>query len=221
MSSKMGTALFLGVVLGVVSSVWADEVVHFTNGTSLVIVGHKVEKDMISIDLGANASMSFPLSMVERVENAGRNVFTGESYRPSNQATAGYPQPVVVNGPSNAPVPSRMMGSRASRKGGPMNPLDRFGAIQGASDGGDVSQMHPTPFSSGAVGQPVLGTLPMGRYNMIPTRGRPTSHSGRPIVSFQPLSESKDASAPPANTPPPPASPPEEEGSAETPQTGN
>ena len=231
MFSKMGTALFLGAALGAVSSARADEVVHFTNGTSMPILGHKVEKDMISVDLGSNASMSFPLSMVESVENAGRNVLTGDPYHPSNQATAGVPGAVVTRGPSDAPVPSRFMGSRPIRSGNLMDPIARFDGVQGSSAGGDVTQIHPTPFAPGAVGQPVLGTKPMGRFNTIRTAGgRPLSHSGLPITGLEPLPGAKETPAPPASTPPanppeppppPDGTPPENGGSSETPEPGS
>ena len=231
MFSKMGPALCLGAALGAASPAAADEVVHFMNGTSMPILGHKVEKDMINVDLGSNASMSFPLSMVEWVENAGRNVLTGDSYRPSNQATAGVPGAVATRGPSEPPVPSRYMGSRSTRNRNLVDPMNRFDGVQGSSGGGDVMQTQPTPFTPGAVGQPVLGTRPMGRFNALRTPGgRPLSHSGLPITGLQPLSEAKGNPAPPAGTkpanppeppPPPDGTPPENRGSSETPEPGS
>lgn len=68
------------------ASAWADEVIYFTNGTSLPIRSHRIESDMISVDLGADARMAFPVYMVDKIESAGRNVFLNPTYHPANQA---------------------------------------------------------------------------------------------------------------------------------------
>ncbi|MGI0149805.1 MAG: hypothetical protein ACREDF_09785, partial [Thermoplasmata archaeon] len=144
-----------------------------------------------------------PLSMVESVENAGRNVLTGETYRPSNQAAAGFPGAVVTRGPSDSAVPSRFAGSRSNRNRNQTDPITRFNGIQGASVGGDGGQFHPIAYVPGAVGKPVLGGTPMGRFNTIRTPGgRPLSHAGLPITGLQPLPEAPETPGPPANTPP-------------------
>ena len=79
--------LFLGAL--VVTPAVADEVVYFTNGTYLLVTTHQVEKEMISVDLGGNSKMAFPLQMVDKIESAGRSVYLNPIYYPANQAVAG------------------------------------------------------------------------------------------------------------------------------------
>jgi len=67
------------VLILVVGSASAEEVVHFKSGSSLPIVSHKIEGNMIHVDLGDNAFMAFPMSVVERVEQASRNIIIGRS----------------------------------------------------------------------------------------------------------------------------------------------
>jgi hypothetical protein len=52
----------------------AGEIVFFKNGTTLPVQTHRVENDMIHVDLGRGSIMAFPLSMVERVEVGGVDV---------------------------------------------------------------------------------------------------------------------------------------------------
>ena len=69
----------------------ADEIVHFTNGAEMTVRSHTVEdaKAMVKLDLGGNSFISFPMSMVDKIVNAGRDVFLNPSFQPSNQAIAG------------------------------------------------------------------------------------------------------------------------------------
>lgn len=71
----------------------ADEVVYFTNGTSMTIRSHTVDGDMIRVDLGSQSLMGFPASMVDRIEEEGRktSVYANPLYHPANQAVAGGP----------------------------------------------------------------------------------------------------------------------------------
>lgn len=64
----------------------ADEVVHFTNGAEMTVRAHAIEKDMVKLDLGGNNAISFPVSMVDKIVSAGKNVFLNPVYHPSNQA---------------------------------------------------------------------------------------------------------------------------------------
>jgi hypothetical protein len=75
-SCRLGSALAL-LVLG--GPVLAEEVVFFKSGAALPIVSHKVDGNMIHVDLGDNAFMAFPISVVDRVEQAGKNVMIGRS----------------------------------------------------------------------------------------------------------------------------------------------
>ncbi len=88
---RIGRSLpwFLSVGAILVTPAVADEVVYFTNGTYLLVTTHQVEKEMISVDLGGNSKMAFPLQMVDKIESAGRSVYLNPTYYPANQAVAG------------------------------------------------------------------------------------------------------------------------------------
>jgi len=88
---RVGRSLSWFVVLGtlIVTPAVADEIVYFSNGTSLPISSHRVEKDMISVELGADSRMGFPLYMVDKIESSGQSVYLNPVYHPANQAVAG------------------------------------------------------------------------------------------------------------------------------------
>lgn len=71
----------------------ADEVVSFTNGAEMTVKSHVVDQatEMVKLDLGGNNSISFPINMVDKIVNAGKNVFLNPVYHPQNQAIAGVP----------------------------------------------------------------------------------------------------------------------------------
>lgn len=67
--------LLIGLAaLGLAAPASADEIIYFTNGTSMPVRAHTLEKDMIRVDLGNNSFIAFPLELVEKVEAAGRGV---------------------------------------------------------------------------------------------------------------------------------------------------
>ena len=69
------TLAVIAIVLAVASApAWAEEILHFTNGTTMPIRGHEIKGQMIHVDLGGDSSMAFPLTMVEKVEAAGEDV---------------------------------------------------------------------------------------------------------------------------------------------------
>ena len=70
---------------------FADEIVHFTNGAEMTVRSHTVEKDkeMVRLDLGANSFIAFPMAMVDKIVNAGQDVFLNPVFHPSNQAIGG------------------------------------------------------------------------------------------------------------------------------------
>jgi hypothetical protein len=57
----------------------AEEIIYFKNGSSLAIRGHKVTEGMIHVDMGEDAFIGFPMSMVDRVEEAGKDVYVSPS----------------------------------------------------------------------------------------------------------------------------------------------
>jgi hypothetical protein len=100
MRRKIIGAAVLGVAaLVLVPAAAADEVVHFRNGAEMTIRSHKVSGDMVTLDLGAGNSIAFPLTMVDKIASAGRDVFLNPVYHPANQAVAGS------GSPSGAPIP--------------------------------------------------------------------------------------------------------------------
>ncbi len=62
----MLSALTVGAVLA-----QGDEIIHFTNGTTMPIRSHSVADGMIHVDLGTNSYMAFPIGMVEKVTKSG------------------------------------------------------------------------------------------------------------------------------------------------------
>jgi len=85
----------------------ADEVVQFTNGAEMTVRSHVIEKDMVKLDLGGNSSITFPISMVDKISSAGQNVFLNPVYHPSNQG--------LPHSPNDLPNP---LPDRAIRGGG-------------------------------------------------------------------------------------------------------
>jgi hypothetical protein len=57
----------------------AEEIIYFSNGASLAIRGHKVTEGMIHVDMGDDGFIAFPMSMVDRVEKAGQDVYVPPS----------------------------------------------------------------------------------------------------------------------------------------------
>ena len=119
---------FLGLAFP--GAVVAEEIVYFTNGTTMAIISHKVENEMVHVDLGSDAFMAFPEYMVERIEKAGDNVYLPPSFRRTNIATSrsgGAPVRMGGNVPNTASFPVSGSTSISSRfRGRPKN--EKFGA---------------------------------------------------------------------------------------------
>lgn len=54
----------------------AEQVIYLTNGSFLPILSHRIEGDMIYVDLADNASMAFPAELVEKIESTGIGAVT-------------------------------------------------------------------------------------------------------------------------------------------------
>jgi len=65
---KLGFAVIAIGLLAAAGSSFAEEVVYFTNGTTMPIRTHHVEGGMVHVDLGGNGFMAFPEYMIEKVE---------------------------------------------------------------------------------------------------------------------------------------------------------
>jgi hypothetical protein len=73
---KVFTAALVVGLMGA-GTVLAAEIVHFTNGTYMEISSHTVKDGMIEVVFSNDAKISFPASVVERIEKGGRSVYPG------------------------------------------------------------------------------------------------------------------------------------------------
>ncbi len=203
----------------------AEEIVHFTNGTTMAVRSHRVEGSMIRVDLGANAVMAFPVGQVERITEAGQDVYLQPSQRQANVVLSGddgaaaVPERYPVTGEST--VPSRFRG----RKGGGKDAKAVAAASPyydpgpGASAAGPVSGLTPR----GADAAPALGRLGVqgdvrlygagrtadGRSVIPPPPSRGRSTSGVEVRRFLPSDGvAKEAIRQGESMKPPPATPP-------------
>jgi hypothetical protein len=93
----------IGLVLVAVGTIplaaFGDEIVHFTNGAEMTVRSHSVEKgkNMVTLDLGGSSFIAFPLSMVDKIVSAGRDVFLSPGFHPANQAIGGVSGGAVVD----------------------------------------------------------------------------------------------------------------------------
>jgi hypothetical protein len=87
------------VGLAAVSAASADDVVHFANGTFMKVQGYTVEGDMVKVTLGPGATMSFPKTLVESIERAGRTVYPQTPAGTANVVVGGTAGGQVSNGP--------------------------------------------------------------------------------------------------------------------------
>ncbi len=107
------------ILLGAVVPAMAEEIVHFTNGSTMAIRSHTVKDGMIHVDLGASNFMAFPWDRVERIEKAGRDVYLKASYSRANVTVA------TPDGDQRFPVSAADQVSasqRARRAGGSAQP---------------------------------------------------------------------------------------------------
>jgi len=194
---------------------FADEVVHFTNGAEMTVRAHALENDkaMVRVDLGGNSFISFPMSMVDKIVSAGRDVFLNPGFHPSNQAIAGGSAGVAdttvhgIAGPSGmVPQPDGkghagvMLGEAADSvvSGTPMGALTNDTVINQRRKFNPAYQLPP-----GGVQQIIM---PPG----LPSRG-PVALAlvGAPRTTEQ--------TPPPPPPPPPPETPPAEDPAPEDP----
>jgi len=76
---RIGWILAAVALSTLVLPAFAEEILHFKSGSAMPVVSHKVDGEMIHVDLGDNAFMAFPLTMIDYVEVAGKNVMLQRS----------------------------------------------------------------------------------------------------------------------------------------------
>jgi hypothetical protein len=89
----MGWILAAVALLTLALPVFAEEILHFKSGSAMPVVSHKVDGEMIHVDLGDNAFMAFPLSMIDSVEVAGKNVMLQHSSVGGTNVMSARPDP--------------------------------------------------------------------------------------------------------------------------------
>jgi hypothetical protein len=86
------------------------------------IRSHEVRGEMIHVDLGSDAFMAFPLYMVDKVEDAGKEVILTPSFSASNKIVAGR----VPTTEGSYPVKGQRPGGRGGNsQGNDMRLIDR------------------------------------------------------------------------------------------------
>jgi hypothetical protein len=89
----------------------AEEIIYFTNGTAMPIRAYEVRDSMIHVDLGGDSFMAFPLTMVEKVEAAGKEVVLDPSFSGNMRSSTAAPG-AGGNFPVRGSVPSRYSDSK-------------------------------------------------------------------------------------------------------------
>jgi len=89
MRSNRWIPLLLTVFLAAVP-VLADEILHFTNGTTMPVKAHTVVGEMIHIELGANSYLAFPLTQIEKVTRRGEAIDLVRSIGERNRMAASH-----------------------------------------------------------------------------------------------------------------------------------
>lgn len=154
--------LAISILLLLTTAARADEIIYFTNGTHMKILGHDVRGDMIKVVMDGNGSMGFPTRMVDRIENGGGIVYGGpEASVQPNQMVPGVRSEVVGNRSQQAieaDPDTALRRAQASR----MQPTELLSGQQAQSqflDGRILDNRAPAPAGTRRVGNHLtLGT---------------------------------------------------------------
>ncbi|HEX4825230.1 MAG TPA: hypothetical protein VFV19_13060 [Candidatus Polarisedimenticolaceae bacterium] len=226
-----GLSVFaLGLGLIGVTTIRADEIVQFTNGAEMPVQSHVVTKDMVKLDLGNNNTISFPLSMVNKIVSAGQDVFRNPTYYPANQAIAGGGS----GAPSSSATQSPFASGRVQKQLAPGQAGMRLGE---AADGYPTNDNYGTGISSvrsnphddmSIVARPHLDPMrplpPGGVATIDPPSGHGPVGKNAPQMSPRTTPPPAQQNAPPPPTPPnageagaPPEPPANDDGGNEPP----
>jgi hypothetical protein len=187
----------------------AEEIIYFTNGTAMPIRAYEVRDSMIHVDLGGDSFMAFPLTMVEKVEAAGKEVVLDPSFSGNMRSSTAAPG-AGGNFPVRGSVPSRYSDSKNKL------PLQVAEEDPEVDYDGKMGVAVYRPFQGsrqagkrmvGAAGnQRVtgrsdrLGAQRVGSRHVIGATDPPNANNGRPpLVGLEPKSTTKPPTQPPAD----------------------
>jgi hypothetical protein len=80
----------------------AEEIVHFTNGTTMAVESHSIEDGNVRVNLGGQGFLAFPLEQIEKIETA-----EGEAPLPRPSANQIVDRPKATAGIVRGTQPSR------------------------------------------------------------------------------------------------------------------
>jgi hypothetical protein len=203
MTKISGRVVTVLATLGLIASTaYADEIVHFTNGAEMPVRSHSVDKEqsMVRLDLGGNSFISFPMTMVDKIVNAGQDVFLNPVFHPANQAIGGVPGTAIADTTVRGNAGSVGFKPQPDGKGHAGVMLgEAADAIPAGSVGGP--QMDNTVAASRKRFNPAFPPAPGGQPQVI----MPNNMQVRPPTSFQ-----MNPAVKPAPEPTPPAPQPQE-----------
>lgn len=153
--TRVALGWLLGAFLIAVAPASAEEILFFTNGTSMPIRQHVIRGAMVHVDLGSDGFIAFPGALVLRIEKAdakiklkgsspsrppiGRDeVPTTAGNHPVGGMGSGRRGSVVETPPEGAPATTA--GSRPNRAAGAGGSFVAGGARRSAQDGLDRTQ---------------------------------------------------------------------------------
>ncbi|MCP3977782.1 MAG: hypothetical protein GY716_00430 [bacterium] len=76
---------FLTLLLLLGGFAFGEEIVHFSNGTTMAVHSHEVVNGMVRVELGDNAQMAFPQYVVDQIEAAGKTVHLNREFAPGKK----------------------------------------------------------------------------------------------------------------------------------------
>lgn len=190
---SMPPAIALLLLLLVPCTARADEVVWFKSGSFLRVASHTVEGDMIRVRLDSNASMAFPVTVVEKVEKAegtaaSAQTVANQSFPSEPQAprqNGGFDPGAAAGGAPQGPLRPRPMDPSAA-KGVP----DAQGAAAGDSLIDRFSRSFGKPAAPAAV--PVPGSSIDTRNKLPIVRGMGGSLQSAPVKEAVPQKPEDD-----------------------------
>ena len=196
----------------------AEQIVYFTNGTSLPIRTHRVEDGMIYLDMGQDNIVGFPFELVERIDQAGRDVLV----RPSSSANKIFGDEVPTADTSYPAGGREMTHTKAGWRGDGIRQAGESPSPVVETDEKGMATYRPMGWSNGAqrrirltghaavTGGPVattreegiIGTSKLGQRHVIGGVNNPFYRGAPQLVGLAPRAATGAAPPPPAEAPP-------------------